>query len=131
MHVPSSRRLDPSTEVLLTPTTGRVPREYRGYGQPPGDAPVGPATAADGAVTGSETRADGASSDANSTSRTSSSADAPSRALTSTARTHTAIIDAAAALVRKRGTRFTMSDIAAQAGIAKATLYNHFRTREA
>ena len=29
------------------------------------------------------------------------------------------------------GTKITMSQIAANAGVAKATLYNHFRTRDA
>jgi AcrR family transcriptional regulator len=32
--------------------------------------------------------------------------------------------------VQANGTRITMSEVASRAGVAKATLYNHFRTRE-
>ncbi len=46
-------------------------------------------------------------------------------------RTHEAALRGASAAVAKYGSRkATMGDIAALAGIAKATLYNHFRTRE-
>jgi AcrR family transcriptional regulator len=46
-------------------------------------------------------------------------------------RTRTAILDAAADCVAARGVRrTTMGDVTAQAGVAKATLYNHFRTKD-
>jgi AcrR family transcriptional regulator len=46
-------------------------------------------------------------------------------------RTHEAALRGAVAAVEKYGSRkATMGDIAMLAGIAKATLYNHFRTRE-
>jgi AcrR family transcriptional regulator len=46
-------------------------------------------------------------------------------------RTHEAALRGAVAAIEKYGSRkATMGDIAMLAGIAKATLYNHFRTRE-
>lgn len=46
-------------------------------------------------------------------------------------RTHEAALRGALAAVAKYGSRkATMGDIALLAGVAKATLYNHFRTRE-
>jgi AcrR family transcriptional regulator len=48
------------------------------------------------------------------------------------ARTRGAILDGAARAVEKHGARkATMADIASLAGIAKGTLYNHFRAKEA
>jgi AcrR family transcriptional regulator len=48
------------------------------------------------------------------------------------ARTRLAVLDGAARAVEKHGARkATMADIAALAGIAKGTLYNHFRAKEA
>lgn len=48
------------------------------------------------------------------------------------ARTRAAVLDGAARAVEKHGARkATMADIAALAGIAKGTLYNHFRAKEA
>jgi len=45
-------------------------------------------------------------------------------------RTRAAVLDGAARAVEKYGSRrTTMGDIAALAGIAKATVYNHFRTK--
>jgi AcrR family transcriptional regulator len=45
-------------------------------------------------------------------------------------RTRVAILDAAATCVEKQGVRkTTMSDVSTSARIAKATLYNHFRTK--
>jgi AcrR family transcriptional regulator len=46
-------------------------------------------------------------------------------------RTRTALLAGAARAVEVNGTRITMAQVAAAAGVAKATLYNHFRTREA
>jgi AcrR family transcriptional regulator len=47
-------------------------------------------------------------------------------------RTRAAVLDGAARAVEKQGARrATMGDIAVLAGIAKATLYNHFRAKEA
>ncbi len=40
-----------------------------------------------------------------------------------------AVLDGARQAVLARGTAVTMSQVAASAGVAKATLYNHFRTR--
>jgi AcrR family transcriptional regulator len=45
-------------------------------------------------------------------------------------RGHEAALAGAVRAVAKYGSRATMGDIALIAGIAKATLYNHFRTRE-
>lgn len=48
------------------------------------------------------------------------------------ARTRAAVLDGAARAVEKHGARrTTMADIANLAGIAKGTLYNHFRAKEA
>jgi len=46
-------------------------------------------------------------------------------------RTRAALMIGAARAVQESGTRITMSQVAGAAGVAKATLYNHFRTREA
>jgi AcrR family transcriptional regulator len=47
-------------------------------------------------------------------------------------RTRGAVLDGAVRAVEKHGPRrATMADIATLAGIAKGTLYNHFRTKEA
>jgi AcrR family transcriptional regulator len=46
-------------------------------------------------------------------------------------RTRAALLEGAAKAVAASGTRITMAQVAAAAGVAKATLYNHFRTREA
>lgn len=46
-------------------------------------------------------------------------------------RTRAAILEAAAACIERQGVRkTTMSDVAATGGVAKATLYNHFRTKD-
>jgi AcrR family transcriptional regulator len=46
-------------------------------------------------------------------------------------RTRAAIVDATARCIEQSGVRkTTMSDVTAQAGVAKATLYNHFRTKD-
>lgn len=45
-------------------------------------------------------------------------------------RSKAAILDGARAAVLANGTRVTMAQIAARAGVAKATLYNHYRARE-
>jgi AcrR family transcriptional regulator len=47
------------------------------------------------------------------------------------ARTRASLLDAAVRLIAERGTRRTsMTDIAQAAGIAKGTLYNHFRNKD-
>jgi AcrR family transcriptional regulator len=45
-------------------------------------------------------------------------------------RSRAAIVDGARRAVIVSGTRVSMAQVAAAAGVAKATLYNHFRTRE-
>src|SRR4051812_8850091 len=46
-------------------------------------------------------------------------------------RTRAAILDAAARCIEREGKRkTTMSDVSSEARIAKATLYNHFRTKD-
>ncbi|MDT4891102.1 MAG: TetR/AcrR family transcriptional regulator [Pseudonocardiales bacterium] len=46
-------------------------------------------------------------------------------------RTRAALLDGAGRAVEVSGPRITMAQVAAAGGVAKATLYNHFRTREA
>lgn len=46
------------------------------------------------------------------------------------ARSRTAILDGARQAVAADGVKITMAQVATTAGVAKATLYNHFRTRE-
>jgi AcrR family transcriptional regulator len=54
-----------------------------------------------------------------------------SRAGNAMARTRAGLLDGARRAVGDQGTRrTTMNDIAAEAGVAKATLYNHFRTKD-
>ena len=53
------------------------------------------------------------------------------RAGNAMSRTRAALLAGAARAVEVSGTRITMAQVAAAAGVAKATLYNHFRTREA
>ena len=54
-----------------------------------------------------------------------------SRAGNAMNRTRAALLDGARRAVESNGTKITMAQVAAAAGVAKATLYNHFRTREA
>ncbi len=54
-----------------------------------------------------------------------------SRAGNAMNRTRAALLSGAARAVAASGTKITMAQVAAAAGVAKATLYNHFRTREA
>ena len=54
-----------------------------------------------------------------------------SRAGNAISRTRAALLDGARRAVEVSGTKITMAQVAAAAGVAKATLYNHFRTREA
>lgn len=54
-----------------------------------------------------------------------------SRAGNAMNRTRAALLDGARRAVEVSGTRITMAQVAVSAGVAKATLYNHFRTREA
>lgn len=54
-----------------------------------------------------------------------------SRAGNAMDRTRAALLAGAARAVAVSGTKITMAQVAAAAGVAKATLYNHFRTRDA
>jgi AcrR family transcriptional regulator len=54
-----------------------------------------------------------------------------SRAGNAMNRTRAALLAGAAQAVGTSGTKITMAQVAAAAGVAKATLYNHFRTRDA
>lgn len=54
-----------------------------------------------------------------------------SRAGNAMNRTRAALLAGAAQAVAVSGTKITMAQVAAAGGVAKATLYNHFRTREA
>lgn len=54
-----------------------------------------------------------------------------SRAGNAMNRTRSALMSGAAEAVRSSGTKVTMAQVAMDAGVAKATLYNHFRTRDA
>ena len=53
------------------------------------------------------------------------------RAGNAMSRTRVALLDGARSAVEANGTKITMAQVAAAAGVAKATLYNHFRTRDA
>ncbi|MBE7187141.1 TetR/AcrR family transcriptional regulator [Jatrophihabitans endophyticus] len=53
------------------------------------------------------------------------------RAGNAMSRTRTALMAGAARAVETSGTKIAMAQVAVSAGVAKATLYNHFRTREA
>ncbi len=53
-----------------------------------------------------------------------------SRSAHAMARSRTAILDGARQAVAADGVKITMAQVATTAGVAKATLYNHFRTRE-
>jgi len=53
-----------------------------------------------------------------------------SRAGNAMLRSRTAILDGARRAVEVSGTKITMAQVAAAAGVAKATLYNHFRARD-
>jgi AcrR family transcriptional regulator len=53
------------------------------------------------------------------------------RAGNAMSRTRAALLAGAARALSVSGTKITMAQVAAAAGVAKATLYNHFRTREA
>src|SRR5947209_6872486 len=53
------------------------------------------------------------------------------RAGNAMSRTRTALLGGAARAVEVSGTKITMAQVAAAGGVAKATLYNHFRTRGA
>jgi len=46
-------------------------------------------------------------------------------------RTRAALLEGARRAIARSGTSITMTEVAAECGIAKATLYNHFRSREA
>jgi AcrR family transcriptional regulator len=46
-------------------------------------------------------------------------------------RTRAALLDGARRAVEASGTKITMAQVASAGGVAKATLYNHFRTRDA
>lgn len=46
-------------------------------------------------------------------------------------RTRAALVQGARRSVEANGTKITMAQVAVAAGVAKATLYNHFRAREA
>lgn len=54
-----------------------------------------------------------------------------SRAGNAMNRTRAALLDGARRAVEASGTKITMAQVAAAGGVAKATLYNHFRTRDA
>jgi len=54
-----------------------------------------------------------------------------SRAGNAMNRTRAALLAGAARAVSISGTKITMAQVATAAGVAKATLYNHFRTRDA
>jgi len=53
-----------------------------------------------------------------------------SRAGNAMSRTRAALLEGARRAVEVGGTKITMAQVAAAAGVAKATLYNHFRTRD-
>jgi AcrR family transcriptional regulator len=54
-----------------------------------------------------------------------------SRAGNAMGRTRAALLEGAARAVTSGGIKITMSQVATHSGVAKATLYNHFRTRDA
>ena len=54
-----------------------------------------------------------------------------SRAGNAMGRTRAAVLEGARRAVQVSGTKITMAQVATASGVAKATLYNHFRTRDA
>jgi AcrR family transcriptional regulator len=98
----------PLFDTLFRPTTAPRPAGPAPRGADPADAASSAASAAPVRVRGTRTRAGNAMD-----------------------RTRTALLAGAARAVEIDGTRLSMAAVAAAAGVAKATLYNHFRTREA
>jgi AcrR family transcriptional regulator len=95
-------RRDPLTEILLRPTTE--------------EAPV---------------VSDGETAERAAPERQAANRDEPrARPGAAMARSRAAILDGARRSIAISGTRIAMSQLAAAGGIAKATLYNHFRTRD-
>jgi AcrR family transcriptional regulator len=109
MSSTSPYRPDPLSEILLCPTTGRAVLAPERLRAPrPGGGTGGP----------------GGTDDVDSVGRTVTRAGNPM------ARSRAAIVDGARRAVSVNGTAITMTQVAAAAGVAKGTLYNHFRTRE-
>jgi AcrR family transcriptional regulator len=96
-----------STEPLDEPVARAVPAAQP-PARPPASAHSDVASAAPVRTVGSHTRAGNAM-----------------------ARTRAALLTGAARAVEASATKITMAQVAAAAGVAKATLYNHFRTRDA
>ncbi|MCW2541767.1 MAG: Transcriptional regulator, TetR family [Frankiales bacterium] len=107
---PAPRRLDPLSEILLCPTTEVAAPVAGMAAQPVSSAPADSAAAV-------------------SSGRT-SIAGVHGAAAQQLARSRSAILVGARSALLSGGTRVTMSQIATEAGVAKATLYNHFRTRD-
>lgn len=95
----------PTGDATAAPAAGGVGRSAPGS---PGDASPHAASAAPVRVTGTRSRAGNAMN-----------------------RTRAALLLGAARAVASTGTRIAMAQVATLAGVAKATLYNHFRTRDA
>jgi len=109
-HSPQPRQ-DPLTDVLLRPTA---------VAASVGDAPLRRAASQRSGVVGAASvgepvpakPADGC------------------RGGAAMARSRSAILQGARRTIELSGTKITMANVAAASGVAKATLYNHFRTRE-
>ncbi|MEO7261142.1 MAG: TetR/AcrR family transcriptional regulator [Jatrophihabitantaceae bacterium] len=134
----SPRRPDPLTDFVLRPTTaspvpGAQPRvgvtgsaALGGPAAPSGSAPRPGSSAAPSGSSAHRPQA----ARAGSRPVSSPAATANSRTAGPMARSRAAILDGARAAVEANGTKITMAQVAARGGVAKATLYNHFRARE-
>jgi AcrR family transcriptional regulator len=131
---PAPRRLDPLSEILLCPTTDVSP-VAAGHPmidpvRPPNHSPASAPQEAAPSLDVSVSPASGVTSATALNSSRASASGGLGAAAPQLARSRSAILDGARAALLDGGTRVTMSQIATEAGVAKATLYNHFRTRD-
>src|SRR3954469_11448732 len=138
------RRSDPLTDFVLratttTPVPGPLPQPatagYAGGTATSGSQVAGSLQGVGSAEAGQQAAEPGQQAAAGGTDSEhrparSPAATASARTAGPMARSRAAILDGARAAVEANGTKITMAQVAARGGVAKATLYNHFRARE-